>query len=93
VAIWIDQRLDGDHSLKQIANKGGAAWWVLKKGLATTLAFLKDESEGPAEDFGLPVGNALQGVRAVQEARAARRKLEAEEAEGELTQSSAPSPR
>jgi hypothetical protein len=62
------------------AGEGDAAWRSLKKGLSTTLAVLKDQSEDVAEDFGLPVRGALHAMRAVHASRAAPRKLEMEEA-------------
>jgi hypothetical protein len=81
VTSWMEHCPDGGRSLKQIASEGDAAWRTLKKALTTTLAVLKDECEGEAEDLGLPVSEALQVMRAVHETRAAQRKAEAEETE------------
>jgi hypothetical protein len=81
VAVWMDHRPGGNGlSLNQVADDGDAAWRALKAGLSTALAVLKDESEEVAEHFGLPIRSSLKAVRAAHEARAAQRKLDAEEA-------------
>ena len=42
-------------SWAEIADAGEADWRALSKGLSSLLAVLKDESEEPVQDFGLPV--------------------------------------
>ena len=81
VESWMKHCPDGGRSLEQIAIEGDAAWRTLKKALATTLAVLKDEDDEQVQDLGLPVRGAIQAMRAVHEARADQRKVEAEEAE------------
>jgi len=76
-STW-SESLIGDQSVAQIANDGGAPWSALLNGLKQTLAVLKDESEEPADDFGLPVRSALDAARQVHEARQLQRKAEAE---------------
>ncbi|WP_271574428.1 hypothetical protein [Bradyrhizobium sp. CCBAU 11361] len=80
--IWLVRPLGSTgKTAHQIAEVGDTTWHELIKGLKTTLAVLKDDSEDKAEDFGLPVSDALHAMRAVHEARIAQRKSEAEEKE------------
>lgn len=77
---WLAQPINNTGpSIREIADAGGKGWHDLLKGLQTTLAVLKDEAEAKADDFGLPVGDALRAMLAAHEARATERRLNAEE--------------
>jgi hypothetical protein len=65
---------------RKIADEGGPEWRRLTKGLSTTLAALRDESEDSAGDWGLPICTALQAATRRQAARAEALRLQAEEA-------------
>lgn len=80
IGTWLDQQIgDTKQSARQIADAGDKAWQELLRGLQTALAVLKDETEAGAQDFGLPVGDALRAMLKTHEERAAQRRLEAEE--------------
>jgi hypothetical protein len=64
----------------KITDEGGPEWGKLTKGLSTTLAALRDESEDSAGDCGLPICEALQAATRRQAARAEALRLQAEEA-------------
>jgi hypothetical protein len=80
LGAWLDKPIGnaGDQP-RQIADAGNTAWYDLMKALKIVLAVLKDQSEEKAEACGLPVVDALCAMHALHEARATRRKLEAEE--------------
>lgn len=77
---WLTQPLAAsDQTPQALADAGDTAWHELTKGLKTALAVLKDATEETAEDFGLPIRDALRAMRIVHEARIEKRQSEAEE--------------
>lgn len=77
---WLVQPIGAAAQTPQaMADEGDTAWHDLMKGLKTALAVLKDETEEKAEDFGLPIVDALRSMRAIHEAHITQRQSEAKE--------------
>jgi len=77
---WVLRPINGiGRTAQEIVDEGSADWRELLKGLALTLAVLRDESEEVAQDFELPISDLLATRHKVHEERAEARKHEAEQ--------------